>query len=285
MDTVKILRDLWRLRLVVAGVLVFAMLAGAAVVYKLPSLESRKYEVGVATARLLVDTPNSQVVEVAPKGSDSLGVRANLLASLMADGVVKSAIAERAGLRPEKLIGLSDASAEPEAAATKPGPHDYMLKMSVLTNTVGEQLPIIEIDTQAPSVAAAAKLAGAASEGLRDYLDSQASQQRVSQADRLVVTGLGAPQAELVVRGPSKVIGFVVFLFVFALGCAGVLGVLALIRGWRAASANEREGDGWQVVDDFVAPSPKPVLVKVEDPDDPDETGSGDWIAPSARRS
>src|ERR1700754_3007856 len=69
MDTVKILRDLWRLRPVVAGVLVFAMLAGAAVVFKLPSLESRKYEVGVATARLLVDTPNSQVVEVAPKGS------------------------------------------------------------------------------------------------------------------------------------------------------------------------------------------------------------------------
>ena len=91
MDTVTILRDLWRRRLLVVGVAIVAVLVGVAVMYKVsfpPKLESRKYEVGVATSSILVDTPNSQVVEVAPKGSDTLGVRANLLASLMTDGVI-----------------------------------------------------------------------------------------------------------------------------------------------------------------------------------------------------
>ena len=100
MDTVTILRDLWRLRRAVVIVALLALITGTAVLYKIsfpPELEGRRYEVGVATARILVDTPSSQVVEVAPKGSDSLGVRANLLASLMVDGVVKSAIAQSRG--------------------------------------------------------------------------------------------------------------------------------------------------------------------------------------------
>src|SRR4051812_43174100 len=124
MDIVTILRDLWRRRLLVVGVYLVALLAGTAVVYKIsfpPKLESRKYDVGVATARILVDTPSSQVVEVAPKGSDSLGVRANLLASLMVDGNVKSAIAHRAGLDPSKLVGVSDAAEEPAPVSAPPG--------------------------------------------------------------------------------------------------------------------------------------------------------------------
>src|SRR5262245_43707122 len=111
MDTVTILRDLWRHRLLVAGVYLLAVLAGVAVLYKIsfpPKLEGRKYDVGVAQARILLDTPSSQVVDVAAKGSDSLGVRANLIASLMVDGNVEAAIARRAGLQPDTLIGMTD---------------------------------------------------------------------------------------------------------------------------------------------------------------------------------
>ena len=86
MELVPLLRELWRVRVLVALVAVFA--AGR-----------RRGRVQAALARepqvrrrpghrqsLLVDTPNSQVIEVAPKGSDTLGVRANLLANLMAEG-------------------------------------------------------------------------------------------------------------------------------------------------------------------------------------------------------
>src|SRR3954463_14961523 len=145
MDTVTILRRLWRHRLLVGFVALFALLVGVWVSYKLPSFESRKYEVGVATAKILVDTPSSQVVEIAPKGSDSLGVRANLLASLMVDGVVKDAIARRAGLPPEKLIALSDAASSPTVAARTPTRKDLVLTTSVVINSGGNELPIIEI--------------------------------------------------------------------------------------------------------------------------------------------
>jgi hypothetical protein len=290
MDTVTILRDLWRLRLVVVGVALFALLAGLAMTFNIgfpPKFESRKYDVGVAVTRILVDTPSSQVVEVSPKGSDSLGVRANLLASLMVDGVVKAAIAERAGLPPEKLIGVSEAAAEPDAVAKAPGPRSYVLTTRVMTNTGGDQLPIIEVDAQAPDRAGAAKLGEAAVSGLRDFLDSEAARQEVKDADRLQVSGLGAPQAETVVRGPSKVMAVVVVIFVFALGCAGVLGVLALVRGWRAASVRELGGDDWLVVDDLEHAADESFLKTVKNAESPErdamwsvrDTDDG-WIPP-----
>src|SRR3954464_987519 len=250
MDIVTILRDLWRRRLLVVGVYLIALLAGIAVVYQIsfpPKLESRKYEVGVATAKILVDTPSSQVVEVAPKGSDSLGVRANLLASLMVDGVVKSAIAQRAGLAPNQLVGVTDAATEPGPPAPPPRRDAFVLKTQVLTNTTGDQLPIIQLDAQAPDRAGAATLANAAIAGLRDYLDSKAALQQIPNADRLQVTGLGAPVATVAVRGPSNVLAIVVVIFVFGLGCACILAALALSRGWRAASERER-----LAVDDFL---------------------------------
>jgi hypothetical protein len=257
MDTVTILRDLWRHRFVVVAVYLVALIAGLAVIYKIsflpPTLESRNYEVGVATARILVDTPSSQVVEVAPKGSDTLGVRANLLASLMVDGVVKSAIAQRAGLRPNQLVGVTDAATEPGPVPAPPGPRAFVLTTKVLTNNSGDQLPIIELDAQAPDRAGAARLAGAAIAGLRDYLDSRAALQQVPDADRLQVTGLGAPQATTQVRGPAKVLAIAAVILIFALGCAAILGVLALVRGWHAAAARERLGGDLLLDDDFDA--------------------------------
>ena len=80
------------------------MLVGLALTYTVSfPPESRKYEVSIATARILVDTPDSQVVDVAPRGSDTLGVRANLFANLMIAGKVKAIIARKAGLRPGQL--------------------------------------------------------------------------------------------------------------------------------------------------------------------------------------
>jgi len=244
MDSVTILRDLWRLRQAVVVVALFALIVGFATMYKVAvpgKIESRRYEVGVATARILVDTPSSQVVEVAPKGSDSLGVRANLLASLMVDGVVKAAIAHRAGLPPKRLIGITEADSEPASVAVTPTRRDFVLKTRVVTNAGGDQLPIIEISAQAPDRVAAARLGGAAVEGLRDYLDSRAARERIADVDRLQVTGLGAPQAVVEARGPSPLFAIVVAIGVFLLGCAGLISVLALTRSWLAASLEDEE--------------------------------------------
>jgi hypothetical protein len=274
MDSVTILRDLWRLRRAVVIVALLALITGTAVLYKVsfpPNLESRRYDVGLATARILVDTPSSQVVEVAPKGSDSLGVRANLLASLMVDGVVKGAIARRAGLPPKDLVGISESATEPSPVSKPPTRRDFVLTTRVVTNTGGDQLPIIEIEAQAPDRTSAAKLASASIEGLRDYLDTTAASQQVPDADRLQVTGLGAPQAEVSARGPGPAFAIVVMILVFGLGCGLLLLALTVARKWRAASAIEQQLEDEDPTedalaredesDDWVTAQPRPTLL------------------------
>jgi hypothetical protein len=274
MDTVTVLRDLWRHRILVAGMGVVALLAGFAVLYKLPSLEPRGYQVGVATARILVDTPSSQVVEIAPKGSESLGVRANLLASLMVDGVVKAAIAERAGLRPDDLVGISTSVSEPAVSAPR-SPQAHVLTTRVVTDNDGAQLPIIEIEAQGADVATAAKLADAALEGLRDYLDSKAATQRIPDAERLQVSGLGAPQAGMAARGPKAVFAFFAAIFVFGAGAACIVVFFALVRAWRIAAVREADARFELVPDEaWDAVSAEPTVTGGGD------EWSEDWIPP-----
>jgi hypothetical protein len=242
MNIVTILRDLWRMRRAVACLILVALLAGFLLAYRISvPPETRKYDVGVASVRVLVDTPDSQVIAVSPKGSDTLSIRANLLASLVVDGVVKADIARRAGVAPNKIVGLSAASTtQPQPA--KPSARGYALTTNVLSDTDGTQLPIIEIDAQAPDAAAAARLADAAVAGLRAYLDSQAAVERIPDASRLRVDGLGPAQANEVVRGPSTALAVAVVIFIVVAGCAVLLAVPAIVREWRAASATEAAG-------------------------------------------
>lgn len=277
MDTVTVLRDLWRYRLPVAGVAVLALFAGFAMLYKVsfpPRLESRSYEVGVATARILVDTPSSQVVEIAPKGSESLGVRANLLASLMADGVVKAAIAEEAGLKPDRLIGISTSAGDLPVSAPR-SRRASVLTTKVVTDNDGAQLPIIEVEAQAADAAAAAKLADAAVQGLREYLDSKAATQGVPSAQRLQVSGLGVPQAETAVRGPKAIFAVFAALLVFAIGAACTVAFFTIAGTWRAVSAQQSSSyvlfdeDAWDR-DTAAAIPPEPAPT----------SGVDDWMAP-----
>src|SRR4051794_32421730 len=106
-NAVSILRDLWRGRLAVAGFALAALMVGMLVAYQ-PAFppKSRKYSLGVASVRILVDTPDSQVVAIAAEGqaTGDLGGHASLLAQLMAQGDAKAAIAKHAGVAANKLI-------------------------------------------------------------------------------------------------------------------------------------------------------------------------------------
>jgi hypothetical protein len=246
METVAILRALWRRRGLVAAALLTALLVGFASAYHVslpPRLESRSYEVGIATSRILVDTPSSQVVEVSPRGGDTLGTRAGLIASLMIDGPVKAAIARRAGLRPDQFDGISESGGAGSPAVPPPGPRSRVLMTRVVINASGDDLPIIQIEAHAADATRAAKLAEAAVTGLRDYLNSKAAVQRVPDAKRLRVAGLGAPQARDVTRGPRRLFVLIVAIFVFVAGCGAIVVGSKLASAWRAASDEEQAGD------------------------------------------
>jgi hypothetical protein len=244
MEPVTILRELWRHRIVVALAALTSLLIGLAVAYtvSLPP-HSRTAEVGLASSRILVDTPDSQVIDVQPKGSGTLGIRAGVVANLMTEGDVKAAIARRAGLNPSQLRAgvkvegelpplLTEASGDPDA---------HLVITSPATNPDGTPLPMVDIEAQAPAPEGAARLADAAVSGLNDYLDTKAAGEDVPDAERLQVTGLGAPAVREETRGPSRLVAAAVAIFVFLLGCAAILVTAPLARAWRAAVSAEKE--------------------------------------------
>ena len=60
------------------------------------------------------------ILGVAPKGADTLGVRANLIASLMVEGDVRAAIARQAGLAPKDLKGVAESAADVATGSRPP---------------------------------------------------------------------------------------------------------------------------------------------------------------------
>jgi hypothetical protein len=231
MQTVTILRELWDRRLLVGVVAVVAVAVGFLLAFR-PSFppESRSSSVGVATARILVDSPRSQVVEIKPKGSATLGTRASVLANLMVEGEVKDAIARRAGLRPSQI---SATAKSPDVTTEKSSSKDYSLTTSVLTNPDMMELPIIKVDTRAPSPALAAKLANAAAAGLSESLDSKAAAERVAADQRLRVKTFGAAQGTVASSGPGRLVALAAAIFVFLGGCGLILVGSALASAWR----------------------------------------------------
>ena len=250
MDAVTILRELWRRRVLVALVAFAALLVGFLLAYRVGfPPEPRKYEVGVATARVLVDTPQSQVIKVDPRGSDTLGLRASVLANLMVEGEAKAAIARRAGLKPRKLkavsasaTALDESGSDPQPVSTEfpDDPDVHMIRTRVIANPDGEQLPIIETDVQAPDAASATKLANATIAGLTDYLDRRAAaDEDVEERSRLRVSGLGGAQAVVAARGPGRAVAAAAAIFLFVAGCGAILLVSAFPRSWRAAEVSD----------------------------------------------
>ena len=239
-----ILRELWRDRLSIVLCASLAIIAGVLVAYRPalpPSLESRKYEVGTASARILLDTPASQVIALAPKSGENLGAHASLLANLMGEGEVKAAIAKRAGLDQDRLLTVTPSAAESGSVspAQLRNPRANIVKIRALTNDTGEQLPIIDVDAQAPDARGAAALANATVSGLAAYLDHKATVDGVSESRRLRVRALGTSQGSLISRGPGGLIGVIVSIVLFATLSGLVLFAGALGRGWRAASDAE----------------------------------------------
>jgi capsular polysaccharide biosynthesis protein len=282
MDVVFILRELWRQRVLVAVVAVFAVLLGGFTAYS-PGLPptSRQHEVGVASSRALVDTPNSQVADLGltEPGTDpvSLPARAALLANLLSTAPLRDEIAKRAGVAPELLITSADTPTDtPQrkteittGASVKPGDP----RANTLIFHTDDELPLITVNAQAPTAQTASRLADSSIEVLEQHLASVVNDTGVPSSRRLVVEKLGVPGAATQNVGPSRLIAFIVTLIVFVIGCASLVGVSALIRGWREAAALEQAFDA--APDPFGSVSPRAAEDEEEIDDDDDDEDAG----------
>jgi hypothetical protein len=248
MNSVRILRALTRHPLILAQVVLLSIVVGWLVGFR-PTFppKSRSYTVAIASERVLIDTPQSQVLEVSPAGSGTLGTRASVFANLLVVGELKNEVAKRAGLAPNKLLGSTDASATAGSAgagdATKAAPTTARLHTSVLLSSDQVQLPIIKVDAQATSPVLAARITSAATETLSSYVSKKAASEGVSADKRLNIRSLGAPVVDQEIRGPRHLLALLAGLFILILGCAAIVLVPAFIRAWRLSEAEDEPDD------------------------------------------
>jgi hypothetical protein len=258
MELVTSLRTLWRFRLALIVLALLAVAVGLAMAYRFEApatLKSRQYQVAIASAQALVDTPSSQIADLgggvdAPAADiATLSARASLLANLMTNSPMKEEIASRAGVSPEELVAVPPPSAEPGVAPATGGSPGTTVSLTdpranILKATIPElqsgQIPIISVQTQAPDAAAAVRLANEAIAVLQSHLSTVANNDKVPSQRRVIVRQLGGAQASVESRGPSKKLAVIAAFFVFALGCGSILAVVALVGGWRQASELER---------------------------------------------
>jgi hypothetical protein len=257
---VTLLRQLLRHKVLLALALVAGIAVGIVMSYRvtLPfKLESRQYHVGIASARVLVDTPSSQIVDLGAPAVDKapavdigvLSARANLLASLMTSSPIKDEIARAAGVADGTLLTPTSASGGGAAPAlsgediSESSPEANVLRASVPVLASGS-IPIIAVETQAPDPGTAAKIADQSVTVLRDQLDTLAGTEAIPADRRVTIRELGPARSTLQLRGPSRVIAVAAALFTFLAGCSLILLLAALINGWRSITAQERSGEG-----------------------------------------
>jgi hypothetical protein len=230
-----------------------AFVAAVLMLYRLsallpPKLESRRYEAGVATSRVLVDSPHSQVVDLGDKSGDTQGsatdlaglsFRAHLMANLMATSPLKERIAASAQIAPDRLTvtGPTGDGPDPASLPSPPRVHSDDPEATILDLSVDEALPIITMSVRAPDAATAKSVASATARQLREYVASLSAARAVPPEDELVVSQLGAATSETVLKGPRRSLAIAVFVVLASLWIALVLVSRRVARLWKELAA------------------------------------------------
>jgi hypothetical protein len=116
-----------RLRGRYGAALVIALAATVLSLYKVgllpPSVHSRDWQIGAASTTLLIDTPQSEILNLHATTDDfgSLQARAALLGNFMASDPVKGQIAKLMGIPPSRIQATSPVTANVPQTFTEPG--------------------------------------------------------------------------------------------------------------------------------------------------------------------
>jgi hypothetical protein len=245
------LRELWGHRLGLAVSLAIALLAAFWSVEKVslfpPGVESRNLETASASTRVLVDMPKSLALDLSVQAIDieSLTNRALLVGNLIGSAPVRQAISERVGVPPDRLEISAPITREwPRAmqqAGTRRSTSDILrspdqYRINVRANPT---VPVLEISAQAPTAAAAERLADGAVLGTEDYLRRLAADQNISDRKQVVLEQLGSAKGGVINEGVSVKVAVLSFLLAFSASCAGVLALARIRHGWDDRSRAE----------------------------------------------
>jgi hypothetical protein len=192
---------------------------------------------GTASARLMLDTANSQLTHQAPPGADTLTWRSVLLAYQAGTRPLTERIAAELGIRRGELVVVYPDLANPYTPAALPAraaemaaviPEKYILSVDI-----DEIVPIISLAAEAPDRGAAARLVAAA---LRALEHAGTPAQLTPGIQGLSAEAMGPVRSKAVVDKPNPLLGVGIAIVLFGVWCAGVALLPRLSSAWRDAA-------------------------------------------------
>jgi hypothetical protein len=246
-----LLHQLWHRRLVVVVSLLIAALAAVFSAYKIslsaPGLHPRAISMAAASTQVLVDNPYTIVLDL-NQGSyqlQQMAQSATLLGNVVASLPVREDIARRVGVPVQSIQTTSPATPQFPQAITSPQNRkttdllasNDQYRINIQANPT---VPILDIYTEAHSVAMAKALANAAVVGLRDYLSTVA--QGFPARHQVRIEQLGQAEGGDVTGGLRVEVLALVFFFAFVLSSAAILLFARVVRGWKISSDAGKRG-------------------------------------------
>jgi hypothetical protein len=219
-----------------------------------------------ATGHFLIDLPSPSVLE--RRGPlpavETLVKHAELLGRVVASPPILERIADRAGIRRDRISATARTTADVPLALAEPGSEQraseivrsrkpYRLEIQSRLTT-----PIVDVYTQAPTTAEAMRVADAVVPALRDYLNELADKREFPRDRQVQLQQLGAARGGVVSgSGTVGIIAFLGFLVGFGLTASGWVAAILFMRRRRGAPARprpprpERRGAGPPEDDDW----------------------------------
>jgi hypothetical protein len=246
------IRRLWHLKLGVVLSLAIAAFAAIWSVEKVsltpPRLTPRSLEMATSVTHVLVDTPESQVIDLRQDTYDIAGLvnRAVLLGNVIASTDVEARIAERANV-PVQLLRVQ-APLTPQQPSPPVNSQTARHVTDIIKSTdqyrieidANPTVPMLDIYAQTPTATSAAALANAAVEELRLYLARIASTQKTPAHDQIRLVQLGPASGAVINQGIQLQVAALVFIFTFLLSCAATIVISRVRAGWRLEALSER---------------------------------------------
>jgi hypothetical protein len=203
------------------GILV-ALLAALSTGFKVdllpPSLERDSREFASATTQVLVDTPEPSSLLDLSRVLTPLAERANVYSRLLTSPTLVQLAAREADVpadrieakgpfNPNQPRAVREPTAERRAQQLYSESTEYRLRFESEQN-----LPLVTIFAQAPSVAEAERLANGAAQGLRTYVERIQREQGIRGKDRATVSQLGPATGGLINPGASQQVALLTFM-------------------------------------------------------------------------
>jgi hypothetical protein len=242
------LRELSRQRLGLVVSFAFATFLALSVGYHVslapPALHKRSVDIGSASTQVLVDTPKTILLDPSRGTGDFTAMtdRAILIGNVMSGLPVRQFIARRAGIPADVIETSTPLTADQPRPVAGPESQKHTSDLFKSTDSyrlniqVNPTVPVLSVYAQAPSAAIAERLANAAVDGTRDYLQATARSSAVPDAQQVRLTQLGKAHGGTVDKGARLQATALAFLFSFGIFCAALLFVSRVRRGWRESA-------------------------------------------------